>query len=91
MRPSRAAGQARSRRIPEIMQAAFSCAIREGRLADARNLQQELAQMFGEARPDAMVRVLVELAFVEWRLGRVERARSLAAEAERLLPPSARM
>ena len=82
---------ARSRRIVEIVQAAFNCAVQEGRFADARNFQHEFAQMVGEARPDPRGRILVELAFAEWRLGRAERARGLAAQAERLLPPAALM
>ncbi|HYN10579.1 MAG TPA: serine/threonine-protein kinase [Vicinamibacterales bacterium] len=81
----------RSRRISEIVNAALNCAVREGRLADARNFQHEFAQMVGEARPDPRGRILVELAFAEWRVGHAERARGLAAEAERLLPPAARV
>jgi serine/threonine protein kinase/Flp pilus assembly protein TadD len=81
----------RSRRIAEVVQWAFNCAVREGRFADARSFQQEVAQMYGEARPEPRGRILVELAFAEWRLGRAERARGLAAEAERLLPPTARV
>jgi tetratricopeptide (TPR) repeat protein/predicted Ser/Thr protein kinase len=80
----------RSRRIVEIVQNAAHCAVREGRLADARNFLQEIVQMLGEARPEARGRVAIEMAFAEWRVGNARRARELAAEAERLLPTEAR-
>jgi eukaryotic-like serine/threonine-protein kinase len=80
----------RSRRIVEIVQSAAHCAVREGRLADARNLLEEIAQMLGEARREPRGRVVIEMAFAEWRAGNARRARELAAAAERLLPPEVR-
>ena len=80
---------ARSRRMAEIVDVALYCAIREGRFNDVRNFQHESDQMYGEARPEPRGRILIEMGFAEWRLGRPERARALAAEAERLLPPAA--
>ena len=79
----------RSRRIPEIFVSAMHCAIREGRLDDARNIQQEGGQVYGESRPEPRARLIVEMAFAEWRLGRPERARPLADEAARLLASAA--
>ncbi|MGE5834106.1 MAG: protein kinase domain-containing protein [Acidobacteriota bacterium] len=80
---------ARSQRMVEIVEAALNCAIREGRFNDARDFQHEAAQLYGESRPEPPGRNLIEVGFAEWRLGRPERARRLAAEAERLLPSTA--
>jgi eukaryotic-like serine/threonine-protein kinase len=80
----------RSRRILEILLAAVHCAVRDGRLTDARNFLQEVVQMLGEARREARGRIVIEIAFAEWRVGDAGRARELAAEAERLLAPEAR-
>jgi tetratricopeptide (TPR) repeat protein len=79
----------RSRQIPEIFAWALHCALHEGRLVEARNLQQEGAQIFGESRSEPRARLIIELAFGEWRLGRPERARALADEADRLLATAA--
>ena len=55
------------KRMVEILQTAFHCAVRDGRIADARAFQQEAAQMYGEARPDPRGRLLIEMGFAEWR------------------------
>jgi tetratricopeptide (TPR) repeat protein len=80
---------ARSRQMVEVVEGALYCAIREGRFDDMRDFQRESAQMYGEARREPRGRTLIEVGFAEWRLGHPERARALAAEAERLLPPAA--
>jgi tetratricopeptide (TPR) repeat protein len=71
--------------MPDIIESALHCGIREGRLADARNFLQEAGQFYGENRPEPHARLMVEMAFGEWRLGRPDRARALAEEAERML------
>ena len=73
---------ARTRRIAEIMQTAFQCAVREGRFADAREVLREVSQIYGEARPEPHARLVVEMAFGEWRAGYADRARKLAARGE---------
>ena len=77
---------ARTRRMPEILQSAFQCAIREGRFADARSIVSEISQIYGDARPEPRARIVVEMALAEWRVGNGERARTLRAQAERMLP-----
>ena len=79
----------RNRRLPEIFESALHCAIREGRLAAARNSLQEAGQFYGESRAEPYARLMVEMALGEWRLGRPDRTRALADEAERLLPSAA--
>jgi tetratricopeptide (TPR) repeat protein/predicted Ser/Thr protein kinase len=79
----------RTQRQPDIVMAAFQCAIREGRLSDGRRLEHEATQMLGEARREPRGRQLIELGFVEWRLGDQARARQLAAAAGELMPPAA--
>ena len=81
---------ARSRRIVEIVVAAFHCAVREGRFADARVFVQESWQMYGDARAEPRARPIIEMAIAEWRVGNVDRARRLAAEVDRQLPPGVR-
>ena len=78
----------RTRRQPDIIMAAFQCAIRDGRVSEGRKLEHEAAQMLGEARREPRGRHLIELAFVEWRLGDPVLAPQMAATAGQLMPPS---
>lgn len=83
---SRLLESARKSDAPEVVRAAFQCAIRTGRLADARALQHEVAQRLGESRRGIHAAMLVEAAFAEWRLGDRARSREMALDAWRLLP-----
>jgi serine/threonine protein kinase/predicted Zn-dependent protease len=63
---------AREKGVVETLQAAFACALRDGRFAEARDL-----------RPDAAmgVRGLMEMGFAEWWMGNRARGKALAIEA----------
>ncbi len=78
----------RSRHVIPVLQGAMVCAIWSGRLADARALQEEIADAMGEAQREPRARILVELTSAEWRLGDRSRARADALEAARLLADS---
>jgi tetratricopeptide (TPR) repeat protein len=80
--------RARKDGTPEVVLAAFQCAIRTGRLADARVLLREVGQLLGEKRRGLHARVLIEAAFAEWRLGDRAHARAIALHAWHLLPES---
>jgi hypothetical protein len=69
----------RSKRMPDVAQADMVCALREGRVAAARLLAREVLEMIGD-REEVRARFLMEVAFVERRLGDPERARQVAAE-----------
>ena len=75
---------ARTRRMPDVVQMDVLCALREGRLATARQRAREVLEMAG-AQPEMRARHLLEHAFMEWRLGDSVRARQAADEASRLL------
>ena len=81
---------ARERKMPEVIIAGLSCPVRHGRFIEARGRFQELQSMFGEAAGERRGRPMIEMAMMEWRLGRPERAKELAAQAESLLPVAAR-
>jgi hypothetical protein len=60
-------------------------------MAEARDLFRELQTILGEtAAGERRGRPMLEMAFMEWRLGNPTRAKELAAQAEALLPVSAR-
>ena len=64
----------------DVLLGAFSCALRDGRFAEARDLRSDAA-------PGA--RGLMEMAFAEWRLGDRARARAMAVEASQIPPEAA--
>jgi serine/threonine protein kinase/tetratricopeptide (TPR) repeat protein len=70
----------RDNNVTEIFQGAFSCALRDGRFAEARDLRSDAA-------PRA--RGLMEMAFAEWRLGDRTRAKAMAVEASQIPPEAA--
>ncbi|HXG88517.1 MAG TPA: protein kinase [Vicinamibacterales bacterium] len=72
----------RNKAIPELLQAAIFCAIREGRMSEARTLAAELSNMAGVAAQRG--RNSVELGIAEWHFGETARARTLVAAAARL-------
>ena len=81
----------RKRRMVEMPQTAFYCAVRDGRIADARAFQQEAAQI-GTARP-GLSRAVGFSSRWDSRSGAWDTPivhAALAAEAERLLPIAAR-
>jgi tetratricopeptide (TPR) repeat protein/predicted Ser/Thr protein kinase len=75
----------RSRRMYDVVLAAFQCAVTDGRLNDGRELGREAALIAGEARRAPRGGLLVEMAFAELRMGDPKRAREAAAEAIQLL------
>jgi tetratricopeptide (TPR) repeat protein len=81
----------RQRRVVDLLMAAVQCAAGRGRMAEARDLFRELQTILGEtAAGERRGRPMLEMAFMEWRLGNPTRAKELAAQAEALLPVSAR-
>jgi tetratricopeptide (TPR) repeat protein len=80
----------RQRRVGDLLMAAVQCAAGRGHMAEARDLFRELQTTLGEAAAERRGRPMIEMAFTEWRLGSPARAKELAAQAEALLPASAR-
>ena len=80
----------RRQRMPDIIVPGLHCAAGEGRMSEARELLREVLAILGEAARERRARLMVEMAFVEWRLGSQSRARELLNEAAPMLPASAR-
>jgi tetratricopeptide (TPR) repeat protein len=80
----------REREMFEVIIAALSCPVRHGRFVEARDRFRELQSMLGEAARERRGRPMIEMAMMEWRLGRPERAKEFAAQADSLLPVGSR-
>ncbi len=78
--------EARTKGLIDPVAGAAGCAMREGRLLQAQELQEEVARMPGGGG-EARARRATELGFAEWRAGRRDRARETALEALKLVPP----
>jgi tetratricopeptide (TPR) repeat protein len=64
---------ARARKMPDVLLATVQCSTRHGRLNEATNRIREVQSMFGEAAGERRGRPVVEMAFVEGRVGRAGR------------------
>ena len=80
----------RERRMADVIVAATHCPVQHGRFTEARQLFRELQTMLGESAGERRGRPMIEMAFMEWRLGHPARARELASDAAALLPVSSR-
>ena len=72
----------RSRRMPDVILSVADCAVREGRISDARKLMADMLEATGP-RVEMRSRMLIEYGMVEWRLGDPARARKLLEESDR--------
>jgi eukaryotic-like serine/threonine-protein kinase len=77
--------EARRTRDADAYEAAYDCAMRQGRLADARALVHEIDAAVPAGRKVLHARFRMELAFTEWRYGNQARGRALALEAAALI------
>ena len=73
----------RSRRMPDAILPSLECAVREGRMADARLRTRDLLDAMGP-RAELRGRLLMEVGFIESRLGDPDRARAILDESNRL-------
>jgi tetratricopeptide (TPR) repeat protein len=80
----------RQRRMGDLFMPAIQCAAGRGHMAEARDLFREFQTTLADAAGERRGRPMIEMAFMEWRLGSPTRAKELAAQAEALLPVSAR-
>ncbi len=76
---------ARAKGRTPVLIAAMLCAIRDGRMRDARDLLAEAEQRFGDARRESRARGRIEWALAESRLGDRGRAREAARGAAALV------
>ena len=81
----------RRRRMVDVLFAGVHCATRLGRIGDARELFREIAAMLGEPARERRGRMMIEMAFIEWRIGSQSRARELLEEAQATMPADARV